>query len=372
MSHQYYVGLMSGTSMDGVDAVLVDFQSGQPCVVATYEEAIPEFLLEKLHLLANPTTEDIILLGECDRACGELFGNAVNNLLKQTNISAEEVIAIGSHGQTIRHMPNLTYPFSLQIGDACTIAVNTGIDTVADFRRKDIALRWARRAFGSCLSSGCFFKYSAHDRDYFKYWWNSQYYVDLGSDGHRYFRLMILALAIPYSIYGIADTIQTVTMNEGQWAATGEVSQPLLNKMLQHSYFHQSAPKSTGRELFNISWLNQYIKDFSHLSPQDIQATLTQLTAQSIAKDIKKQSSSIDIFICGGGVFNKDLISRLQQLLPKAKISSTIQLGVAPQWVEGVAFAWLAYCFVNNKTSNLPEVTGAKKAAILGAFYPAN
>jgi len=367
VSHQYYVGLMSGTSMDGVDAVLVDFQFPKPHVISTHTQSIPPKLLKNLHLLANPETSDINLLGESDKLCGELFAISVNNLLKKANISSDQIIAIGSHGQTVRHMPNNQYPFSMQIGDACTIAVQTNIDTVADFRRKDIALGGQGAPLVPAFHQAVFSN-THQDRiilniggianiTYLSHQGHDTYGFDTGPGN--------TLLDLWYQKHH-TDSYD----NEGKWAATGEVSQPLLNKMLQHSYFHQSAPKSTGRELFNFSWLNQYIKDFSHLSPQD--TTLTQLTAQSIAKDIKKQSSSIDIFICGGGVFNKDLISRLQQLLPKAKISSTIQLGVAPQWVEGVAFAWLAYCFVNNKTSNLPEVTGAKKAAILGAFYPAN
>lgn len=369
MSHQYYIGLMSGTSMDGVDAVLVDFQSEQPIVVATHSENIPPELLKNLHLLANPKTSDINLLGESDKFCGELFAKSVNNLLKKANVSSEKIIAIGSHGQTVRHMPNNTYPFSMQIGDACTIAVKTGIDTIADFRRKDIALggqgaplvpAFHQTVFSSALQDRIILNiggianitclsHNGHDT----------YGFDTGPGN--------TLLDLWYQKHH-SDSYD----DEGKWAATGQVNQPLLTAMLQHSYFSEQAPKSTGRELFNLSWLNKHIKGLPHLLAQDIQATLAQLTAQSIAEEIKKQSSSINIFICGGGVFNKDLICRLQKLLPEAGISSTMQLGVDPQWVEGVAFAWLAYCFVNNKTSNLPEVTGAQKAAILGAFYPAN
>lgn len=369
MSHQYYVGLMSGTSMDGVDAVLVDFQSGQPCVVATYEEAIPEFLLEKLHLLANPTTEDIILLGECDRACGELFGNAVNNLLKQTNISAEEVIAIGSHGQTIRHMPNLTYPFSLQIGDACTIAVNTGIDTVADFRRKDIALGGQGAPLVPAFHQAIFSN-SEHDRVILNIGGISNI-TWIGSDGIDIFGYDTgpgnTLLDLWYRRHNTNNYDE-----KGQWAAQGKVHQPLLDRMLKDNYFSQLFPKSTGRELFNIPWLNNHLSHFTSLAPQDIQATLSQLTAQTISDEITKKSTIAQVYICGGGLFNDDLINRIKRLLNDSTIDSTAKLGLEPQWVEAIAFSWLAYCFINNQTSNLPSVTGARKAAILGVFYPAN
>jgi len=355
--------------MDGVDAVLVDFKSKKPHVVATHTEEISSQLLKNLHLLADPTTSDINLLGESDKLCGELFAASVNNLLKKTTISSKQIIAIGSHGQTIRHMPNSRYPFSMQIGDACTIAVKTGIDTIADFRRKDIALGGQGAPLVPAFHQTVFSD-SCHDRiilniggisniTYLSHEGHDTYGFDTGPGN--------TLLDLWYKKHHSDDYD-----NAGSWAATGKVHQSLLTKMFEHSYFAQSPPKSTGRELFNLSWLNQHIKDLPHLIPQDIQATLSQLTAQSIAEEIKKQSSSIDIFICGGGVFNKDLICRLQKLLPAANISSTIELGVEPQWVEGMAFAWLAYCFVNNKTSNLPEVTGAEKAAILGTLYPAN
>jgi len=369
MSQQYYVGLMSGTSMDGVDAVLVDFQSGLPKVIATYEEVIPEFLLTQLHLLADPATQDITLLGECDRACGELFGNAVNNLLKQTTIDPADIIAIGSHGQTIRHMPNLNYPFSLQIGDACTIAVNTGIDTIADFRRKDIALGGQGAPLVPAFHQAIFSS-SEYNR----------VILNIGGISNITWLGKNAGDICGYDT-GPGNTLLDLWFrqhnaanfdHEGQWAAGGEVDQSLLFQMLQHPYFSQPAPKSTGRELFNMTWLNQHLKAFPTLSPQDIQATLSQFTAQTIADEISKKSTTAQVYICGGGLFNNDLIKRLQRLLEGTTIQSTAELGIKPQWVEAIAFSWLAYCFINRQTSNLPTVTGAKKKAMLGAFYPAN
>ena len=142
--------------------------------------------------------------------------------------------------------------------------------------------------------------------------------------------------------------------------------------MLNEPFFAKVAPKSTGRELFNAHWLTQKLQQFSQLAPQDVQATLAQLTVQSIAQSILPLAQVNKLYVCGGGVFNNDLLTRLNLLMPLTDVGSTDELGLAPQWVEGIAFSWLAYCFINKLTSNLPRVTGANKAAILGAFYPAN
>lgn len=368
MTRQIYIGLMSGTSMDGVDAVLVEFIDNSPNVLATHDEPIPDALLAHLHRLADPKVGDINLLGECDRAVGELFANAVNNLLAKSDVTREQVIAIGSHGQTIRHMPNLPYPFSLQIGDASTIAVNTDIDTVADFRRKDIALggqgaplvpAFHRAMFGDDQKNRVILNIGGISN----ITWLAKNGETSGFDTGPGNTLLDLW----YSQHHDSNYDKS-----GAWGATGEVNKALLTRMLAHPYFSMNAPKSTGRELFNASWLNQHLSHFPAITPKDVQATLAQLTAQSIASDILKLSKVTDIFICGGGLFNDDLIKKLQQLLPESTIQSTDSIGIEPQWVEAIAFAWLAFCFVNKHPSNLPAVTGAKKAAILGAFYPAN
>ncbi|WP_435276109.1 anhydro-N-acetylmuramic acid kinase [Psychrobium sp. nBUS_13] len=367
MIPQIYIGLMSGTSMDGVDAVLVDFSDGSPKVLATHDEPIPNGLLTHLHRLADPKVGDINLLGECDRASGELFATAVNNLVEKTNWDREQVIAIGSHGQTVRHMPNLPYPFSLQIGDASTIAVQTQIDTVADFRRKDIALggqgaplvpAFHRAMFGSNLKDRVILNIGGIAN----ITWLAKDGTTSGFDTGPGNTLLDLWYSQHHD---------TNFDRSGLWGATGEVNNNLLTRMLSHPYFAMAAPKSTGRELFNASWLNQHLSHFPAIQPQDVQATLAQLTAQSIALDILTLSETTDIFVCGGGLFNDDIINKLQKLLPKCTIQSTAVIGIEPQWVEAIAFAWLAFCFVNKQSSNLPAVTGAKKAAILGAFYPA-
>ena len=369
MQAQYYVGLMSGTSMDGVDAVLVDFSTGSPQLIATLDKPIPEGLLGQLHILADPKSGDINLLGHCDRACGELFAHATNELLAQAKIKSSEVIAVGSHGQTARHMPNLTYPFSLQIGDPSTIAVLTEIDTIADFRRKDIALGGQGAPLVPAFHLQQF-QHTSADRVILNIggisnitWLDRNATETTGFDTGPGNTL----LDMWYRQYNDGNYDKS-----GLWAASGSVDSHLLEKFLQHPYFKATAPKSTGRELFNLAWLQQHLAHFTTLAPQDVQATLSELTAVSIANDVRLLPHVDEIFVCGGGIYNTDLINRLARQLPEIKLASTDDIGLEPQWVEAIAFAWLAYCFIEKKTSNLPRVTGAKKAAILGAFYPAN
>lgn len=363
---QYFVGLMSGTSMDGVDAVLVDFSHSKPQVIATHDEPIPSGLLKKLHRLADPSEGDINLLGECDRECGELFATAVHNLLNLADVNASDIIAIGSHGQTVRHMPNAEHPFTIQIGDPNVIAARTSIDTVADFRRKDIALGGQGAPLVPAFHQQLF--HSAQQ---------NRIILNIGGIAN------ITWLPAKNSDISGFDTGPGNTLldywfglhhqekydHQGQWSRSGTVNVELLSQMLHHPYFALPAPKSTGRELFNHQWLANHLNNFGQLSAQDIQATLSQLTVESVASEIEKLSNQLDIFVCGGGVFNLDLINKLAKRLPNIKISTTDALGLAPQWVEGIAFAWLAYCYIQNTPSNLPQVTGASKAAVLGGLY---
>ncbi|MDP2562024.1 anhydro-N-acetylmuramic acid kinase [Psychrobium sp. 1_MG-2023] len=369
-SRQYYVGLMSGTSMDGVDAALVCFNNGKPSLVSSHSKEIPNELLEKLHHLSKPSTQDINLLGQCDRACGELFAQTTNELLKKVNLTPEDVIAIGSHGQTVRHMPNESHPFTIQIGDPNTISVLTGIDTIADFRRKDIALGGQGAPLVPAFHQTVF-----HEPN------QSRVILNIGGIANITWLGRETSDVCGFDT-GPGNTLLDLWHNkhhpsesfdsQGAWAASGKVNEALLQQMRQEPYFKLAAPKSTGRELFNLAWLDKHLLNYSRLSASDIQATLCELTAASIAQDIKGIGTPNQIYICGGGVFNIHLIKRLSRLLPNTKIQSTEVAGIDPQWVEAIAFAWLAYCFNNKLTGNLPRVTGAKKAAVLGSFFPAN
>ncbi|MBT1444473.1 anhydro-N-acetylmuramic acid kinase [Shewanella sp. JM162201] len=369
MTQSLFIGLMSGTSMDGVDAVLVDFAGAEPKLVAAHTEAIPEHLLKGLQRLCQPGQDEINRLGRLDRSVGSLFAKAVNNLLQKAGVEAKDITAIGSHGQTVRHMPNLEVGFTLQIGDPNTIAAETGIDVIADFRRKDIALGGQGAPLVPAFHQQVFAK-----------------------DGQCRIILNIGGIANITFLPGNADAVlgfdtgpgntlidawvQEVRQQpfdaDGAFADSGNTNDKLLTQLLSHPYFALSHPKSTGRELFNRAWLEQQLEDFANLDEADIQSTLLDLTCRSIAQDIYKLSWEGELFVCGGGALNGALVRRLGALLPGYSIETTSALGVDPKWVEGIAFAWLALRHHQGLPANLPAVTGAKRMAVLGARFPAN
>lgn len=369
MNNNYYVGLMSGTSMDGVDAVLVSFDGDQPSLIASHTEELPKALLSSLQKLCLPGNDEINRLGHLDRSMGKLFAKAVNALLETANIDKSQVIAIGSHGQTVRHMPNLEMGFTLQIGDPNTIAVETGIDVIADFRRKDIALGGQGAPLVPAFHQHVF-----------------------GSPNHKRIILNIGGIANVTYLPGnnedvtgfdtgpgnglsdawIQHQLSQPYDKDGAWAKSGTTDQKMLQHLLSHPYFALAAPKSTGRELFNQAWAEQQLSEFGHLSEADIQSTLLDLTCYSIANDALKLSQNGELYVCGGGAYNSELMHRLHKLLPNYKVVTTSALGMDPQWVEGIAFAWLAMRYHQGLPGNLPAVTGASREAILGSFYPAD
>ncbi len=365
----YYIGLMSGTSMDGVDAALVKFDQGQPTLVAHHTEDYPDHLYKGLQRLCQPGNDEINRLGRLDRTVGKIFAKAVNTLLAQANIDKAEIIAIGSHGQTVRHMPNLEIGFTLQIGDPNTIAAETGIDVIADFRRKDIALGGQGAPLVPAFHQQVFAKADAN-----------RVILNIGGIGNVTWLPGDAKQVLGYDT-GPGNTlvdawIQQVKQEpfdkDGAWAASGISSIPLLTQLLSHPYFQQPAPKSTGRELFNQAWLEQQLSEFSQLSEEDIQSTLLDLTCHSIAGEITRLCDTGEVYVCGGGALNGELMRRLTELLPGHHLETTDALGVPPKWVEGIAFAWLAMRFKANLYANLPAVTGASRSAVLGALFPAD
>ncbi|MEI6860493.1 MAG: anhydro-N-acetylmuramic acid kinase [Shewanella sp.] len=370
MSSVLYIGLMSGTSMDGVDAVLVDFSQQQPRLVAKHSEAISKHTLNDLQRLCLPGNDEINLLGQLDRSIGLLFGVAVNTLLAKAGIERKQVIAIGSHGQTVRHMPNLNMGFTLQIGDPNTIAVSTGIDVIADFRRKDIALggqgaplvpAFHQEMFATQVTPRVILNIGGiANITYLPADKNNQEVIGFDTGPGN-------SLIDAWS----QQVLQLTYDKDGSWAASGTTDEKLLKHLLSHSYFSLGFPKSTGRELFNQAWLEQQTAAFGYLNEADIQSTLLDVTCHSIANDTLALSESGELFVCGGGAFNGEMMRRLAELLPKYQLSTTSELGIEPQWVEGIAFAWLAMRFHNRLSGNLPAVTGASRKAVLGSLFPA-
>ncbi|WP_299568200.1 anhydro-N-acetylmuramic acid kinase [uncultured Shewanella sp.] len=378
--HHYFIGLMSGTSMDGIDAVLVDFADNKSQLVASHTVDIPQHILNQLHRLCSPNTDEINIMGRMDRAMGLLFAQAVNELLAKAKIDKTDIIAIGSHGQTIRHMPNLEHGFTLQIGDPETIAVETGINVIADFRRKDVALGGQGAPLVPAFHHAMFADNKA-----------PRVILNIGGIANITYLPNSSGSQSDNAVQnsdeqvigfdtGPGNTLmdafilqeQQLPFDEsGKWAASGTTDDDFLQHLLSHPYFAMTYPKSTGRELFNQAWLEQQKANFSHLNLADIQSTLLDLTCHSIANDINSLSDKGNVFVCGGGAFNKTLMERLSLLLPNWTLSTTSNIGMDPKWVEGIAFAWLAMRNHHGLSGNLPVVTGASRFAVLGSLYRA-
>lgn len=368
--NELYVGLMSGTSMDAIDAVLVDFSQGIR-LKSTHTLPMPSDLRRRLGALCQSGPDEIERLGRADAELGALFAAAVNELLDKSQVDARQVKAIGSHGQTIRHRPLSQPPFTLQIGDPNVISEHSAITVIADFRRRDMAAGGQ----GAPLVP-------AFHADVFGSRQNHRIVLNLGGIAN----VTLLPAGQPEATSGF-DTGPANTLMDawsqlqrgetydagGKWAASGNASPMLLERLLAHPFFARPAPKSTGREDFNIEWLQAELNALRMtISSSDVQATLLELTALTVATAIN--GSSLDggeLLICGGGAFNDTLWRRLQVLLPNWDFHSTAEFGLAPTWVEATAFAWLARRTMLGLPGNLPAVTGATGPRILGAIYPA-
>ncbi|MHA7840323.1 MAG: anhydro-N-acetylmuramic acid kinase [Gammaproteobacteria bacterium] len=369
----WYIGLLSGTSMDSIDAALVDFSEAMPRLLATHAEPFPKQLQQSYtHLLAEKNT-DLLSIGTLDHGLAQCFAKAVNHLLKQYGTTKEKIAAIGSHGQNIFHHPHGNMPFTWQLGDPNLIASETGILTVADFRRKDIA----------CGGQGAPLTPAFHHA-FFSKPGTPRVVLNIGGIANiTYLPSASEELVIGFDT-GPGNTLSDEWAQQhihrpfdrnGAWAASGEVHQGLLQLLLQDPYFQQSYPKSTGREYFNKTWLDSYLITLEKLSiatpePTHVQATLAELTAYTIADSIKRICPvQGEIYVSGGGVHNNHLLKRLIHHCEGYTIHSTETLGVPPDWMEAMAFAWFAKNTLAGKPSNLPSVTGAKRATVLGGIY---
>ncbi|MBY5992448.1 anhydro-N-acetylmuramic acid kinase [Ferrimonas balearica] len=364
----YCIGLMSGTSMDGIDAVLVAFdEHGQPSLKAHHSIEIPPPLLAELHRLCTPHDKEIDRMGRADRAIALAFAEAVHNLLAIAEVPADEVAAIGSHGQTVRHMPEGPHAFTLQLGCPSTLAAATGIDVVADFRRKDIALGGQGAPLVPAFHQALF----ATNRP--------RMILNIGGIANLTCLPGDKSDVVGFDT-GPGNTLMDAWAREqfsqpfddkGAIAASGQVNPALLTRLLSHPYFAQPAPKSTGRELFNASWLRGHLQSDANLPAEDVMATLLALTVETIAQGARAHAQQGEIYLCGGGAFNDTLRRSLATALPGFALDTTEALGLSPKWVEATAFAWLAWRHLNGLPSNLPAVTGAKREAVLGGWYPA-
>jgi anhydro-N-acetylmuramic acid kinase len=311
-------------------------------------------------------------MGQLDRELGRLFADACLALLDGDDTRPSAVRAIGSHGQTIRHHPPsaataASNAFTLQVADPNTIAECTGIATVADFRRRDIAGGGQGAPLAPAFHAAAF---AAPDQN--------RAIVNIGGIANA--TLLQGRKLLQGFDTGPGNTLMDVWIGRhmgescdrgGQWAGAGAVDETLLSELLQHDYFALSGPRSTGKEAFNMAWLDQQLGE-RQIAPVDVQATLAELTAASISDAVSASGLQVDaMYICGGGVHNDDLLQRLQRRMAPAPVNSTSALGLDPDWVEAVTFAWLAYRTLEGLAGNAPVVTGAGGERVLGGVYSA-
>ena len=407
-----YIGMMSGTSLDGMDAVLCQFSSDigaetdtqQPMqLLATVSQDFPPRLREVLLALCQPNGVNALIptvgepnseldwFGWASKEYAEFASDVVNTLLQQSNTDVESVLAIGCHGQTVRHRPQMG--FSLQLVDANIIAERTGISVVSDFRRRDMAVGGQGAPLVPAFHQALF---AVPD--------STRVLLNLGgianitvlpavinnlsdsngdSDPNNHSNNQQIDSVVGYDTGPanlLLDAWTALHTDKGYdaggtWAQSGQVVESLLNQLLEHPFFARAYPKTTGREDFNLEWIQDELQKFDQASADiryssaDVQATLTELTAISACDQINTFISTYEnssIYVCGGGALNDYLVTRLQAHLPHCKVETTASLGLDPTWVEAVAFAWLARQTLMGETGNLPAVTGANKGVVLG------
>ncbi|KAA8997674.1 anhydro-N-acetylmuramic acid kinase [Affinibrenneria salicis] len=370
MEDELYLGVMSGTSLDGVDIALMNFAGDRPRLMAAAFTPMPQEIRNALSALCSRGETSLAELGELDHRLGHLYARAINELLAAEKLDPADIRGVGCHGQTIWHAPGGAYPFTLQIGDANIIAARTGVTTVADFRRKDMAFGGQGAPLVPAFHQALF------------------------ADPHR--------LTVVLNIGGISNISLLIPDQPAQgydtgpgnllldawieqqrgerydrdarWALSGRVNDALLAQLLDDPYFSQPAPKSTGREHFSPQWLQRKLAGFRDLAPEDVQATLAELTASSISRELERyptDSQPARLLVCGGGAKNPLLMTRLSALLPGWTVAATTEYGLDVDYVEAAAFAWLARRRLNNLPGNIPQVTGASQPVALGAIYPA-
>jgi anhydro-N-acetylmuramic acid kinase len=362
-----YIGLMSGTSIDGIDAVCARIEQGSITLIETLSHDFTPELAALLHQLCEGgAADEVQLQAQASVALASAYGHICQALLKRAQLTPAHIRAIGCHGQTIRHFPALGY--TLQIGSPAHLAAATGIDVIADFRTMDMALGGQGAPLVPAFHQACF----ANEN-------RPRYILNLGGIAN----VTCLIPDQPLLGYdtGPANTLldhwyrkHHHDMNFDQdagWAKQGVIHTELLGRLMRCDYLSQLPPKSTGRELFSPNWLTLQLEGLAIQNPADVQCTLTEFSALSAALAIQSHGEQGEVYLCGGGAYNPLLVERLKAHLPHHHHGTTQDLGISPQWVEASAFAWLAHRHIERLPGNAPSVTGASRPAILGALYPA-
>ncbi|TWO65017.1 anhydro-N-acetylmuramic acid kinase [Caenimonas sedimenti] len=366
---ELYIGLMSGTSMDGVDGVLADFSAAPLRVLADASAPLPDALRTELMALNTSGPDELHRGWLAGNALMRIYADVVQQLLSQAGVAATVVDAIGAHGQTVRHRPQQFdgTGYTIQLAQPALLAELTHIDVVADFRSRDVA------AGGQGAPLAPFFHQALFGRP-----GKTVGVLNLG--GISNLTLLHASGAMQGFDCGPGNALMDAWCQQhtgqpydagGAWAASGRVIEPLLAALLAEPYFRLDPPKSTGRDLFNRPWLDAQLAAFAGSAPADVQATLAELTARACAADARRLAPALrDVIVCGGGALNTHLMQRLQALLPGTRVASSAAHGLPPLQVEAAAFAWLARKAVRRENLDLQSTTGAQGARVLGAIYP--
>ncbi len=387
-----YAGSICGTSLDGIDVALVEFpDSSSARVVAYASSSLPDDLSDPMRaIVLDGATCNALTYGQLDQSFGVAIAEAVLALISASGRSPHDIAALGSHGINLLHAPDADIPVTLQIGDPNQIARLTGITTVADFRRRDVALGGQ----GAPLAPAFHAAVLSHPNE-------PRVVLNLGGIANitvlnpgqdvigfdtgpanglldAWYVLHRQQIESGQVATRIAEPQHAVDDfdRDGAWASSGHVLQPLLDLLMADSYFGRPPPKSTGKEHFNLAWLQRHLSELpaplgaNEVQAKDVQATLAELTARTVCKSVLEHCpDTTSLLVCGGGAHNSDLMNRLAHHLPNVDVTSTQSFGVSPDHVEAAAFAWLARRTLNRQTGNLPSVTGASSGSVLGGIY---
>lgn len=364
-----FIGVLSGTSLDAVDAAICEFgPNNRIQLIACHALDIPKPFRERCLAIMQDGHCALDELGMLDVTAAELFAQAIETLLEKTQIPAQAITAIGSHGQTLWHNPTSKTPFTLQIGDPNILFERTQIPVVSDFRRRDMAAGGQGAPLAPALHAALF-----HSEEI------DRFIINIGGISN----LTYLPKDKSQPIIGfdtgpgnglldawVTQNWQKTFDEDGIIAQSATPDLDFLTALLDDPYFQQAPPKSTGKEVFNLNWLeNKRLNGFSHLNPETILATLVSLTTHTIYEEIQRLSTKpAEIYLCGGGALNLAILKSLSSLTPHP-VLTTEALGVHPSWVEAILFAWLAKQTIQGQTGNIPSVTGAHHAVVLGGIY---
>ncbi len=358
--NELYIGVMSGTSLDGIDVALCEIDSRHCKLISADEYPFDkELKREILEVIEGTTT--LKQVGTIDKRLGIAFAHAVNRFVREKELKVEDITAIGLHGQTLWHETQSEFTFSMQLGDASTVVAHTGIKVVADFRSMDVANGGQGAPFAP-----------AFHQEIFSDLEENVAVLNIGGMAN----ITLLGEELQGWDIGCGNVLLDMWIQkckgasydkDGEFASSGEVNQDLLNAMLRDEYFTKFPPKSTGREYFNETWFANHLPIFNSIKDEDIQRTLLELTAKTVSNDVKNNDTEL-LIVCGGGVKNSFLMQRITELCG-IKVMSSDKFGISSIYMEAMAFAWLAYKRIHNEEVELSSVTGASKDSILGGIY---